>query len=91
MDHTSDISEGGVLIHTTRLRKPGERIKISFRFPDSIHWIDVECEVVWASKQDDVVPAMGLRFLNLKEEDRKYIRKYMEKEGKSILEEEGAN
>ena len=87
VDYSSDISEGGMLIHTQDLKRPGEKLTVSFRFPESIHWIEVECEVVWTSKQEGMVPAMGLKFVNLTEEDREYIRRYMEREGRALIEE----
>ncbi len=85
VDHVTDISEGGLLIHTLHLHAPGERIQVAFRFPDSIRWIEAECEVVWSTLQEDVIPAMGLRFVSLSDDDREYIRRYVEKEEQPVI------
>lgn len=80
VDHTTDISEGGLLIHSSNIYSPGKELEVLFRFPDSLDWIKCKCLVVWSTKVEDLVPAMGLRFISISEKGKKVLKRYIEKE-----------
>lgn len=88
IDYTTDISEGGLLIHSDKTYPPGTELELAFRFPDSINWINSKCSVVWSTKKDDIIPAMGLRFKNLNENDRRTIKSYLKEKILNSVEEE---
>ena len=73
---TEDLSEGGLFLATYQLRPLGELIDVEFELPDG-HIVNATGEVRWLrdlrEETPGVRPGMGLRFLDLKEEDREAI------------------
>lgn len=55
-----DISTGGIYIETKEELRPGERLRMSFRFPDYAKPLMVEGEV---ARKDD--KGIGVKFVNL--------------------------
>ncbi len=70
---TGDIGEGGVLILSDHTLEPRSEVRVSFELPSGRR-IDVPGEVVHS------LPSvrMGVRFIELSEEDRKAIAEYVE-------------
>lgn len=84
-----DISEGGVFVRASLLWEPGERFELRFVLPGTDREIRVNGEVVRAedkyllfpalADRKPPVPGMGIRFLDLAEEDRRLIRQFLER------------
>lgn len=70
----SDLSEEGIFIDTATPFPPEAIVKVKFRLPDSEEPISATAEVRHARKG----LGMGVRFLDLKPEDRKKISKLVE-------------
>lgn len=87
IDYTTDMSMGGLLIQTQSPFKKGTRLNIRFRLPGAIKLIEVKGEVVWSHEykpgtlpSQDNLPGMGIRFLELDEQSKKYLNSYIESE-----------
>ncbi len=84
-----DISEGGVFVRSSLLWDPGERFELRFTLPDAEREIRVNGEVVRAedryllfpdlADRQPPAPGMGIRFLDLTDEDRRLIRQFLER------------
>ncbi len=93
IDYTTDMSVGGFLIQTGSPLKKGTMLDIRFRLPGAIKLIETKGEVVWSHQYkpgteptQDALPGMGIRFLNLDEQSKKYLISYVESEKGSIEE-----
>ncbi len=79
IDYTTDLGDGGVLIQTETLLPVGAELELIFKLPNSIKLIEVSGKVVWANEYqpekapDKLIPGMGVKFLNLDPESKKYI------------------
>lgn len=79
IDYTTDLGDGGVLIQTERLLPVGTGLELIFKLPNSIKLIEVSGEVVWVNESqpekepDKLIPGMGVKFLNIDPESKKYI------------------
>lgn len=71
----ADISAGGMFIDTPEPLRPGSKITVRVRLPDSEEPVVATAEVKYT--QDGV--GMGVEFLDLKPEDREKIEKLVEK------------
>ncbi len=78
---TENISAGGLFIATHDTRPLGEIIEMSFTIPDRKDPITVQGEVRWLREyredNTDMVPGMGVRFINLTDSDEKDIVKFI--------------
>jgi uncharacterized protein (TIGR02266 family) len=77
---TENISEGGLFVATHQLRDAGAQIAIEFTLPTRKEPIRAKCEVRWVriySETSDAPPGMGLRFLDLSEEDKAAISHFV--------------
>ncbi|MFH1076040.1 MAG: TIGR02266 family protein [Pseudomonadota bacterium] len=81
--YLDNISGGGLFIRTDDPFKQGERFSISIEVAGLDHPINAECEVVWASRSSigsEVNPkGMGCRFINMSDEDKEMLRKFIAK------------
>lgn len=83
IDYTTDLGEGGILIQTESLPPVGAELELIFKLPNSIKLIEVNGEVVWVNKyQPDkdperLIPGMGVKFLNLDPDSKKYIVEFI--------------
>lgn len=72
-----NISRGGLFIGSVNPREPGDRFRLEIPLPAPLlKVVQCECEVVWNrqfSKGAIHEPGMGLRFLDLPEEDADII------------------
>ncbi len=87
IDYTSDVSVGGFLIQTGTPLKKGTILDIRFRLPGAIKLIEAKGEVVWSHEykpgtepKQDALPGMGVKFLELDEQSKKYLISYVENE-----------
>jgi len=78
---TQDISAGGLFVATHNVVPMGTVIDLEFSIPDEGPPITVQGEVRWAAEYNpasDCSPGLGLRFIDLKEEDRIRIERWVE-------------
>lgn len=83
--YAKNISAGGLFIPTVNPKNVGERFKLKFRLPNSDKDIIVTAEVVWNrtySNSDEYEPGMGIRFVEISEEDAELIRKFVNSDSK---------
>ncbi len=87
IDYTTDMSVGGFLIQTGSPLKKGTMLDIRFRLPGAIKLIEAKGEVVWSHQYkpgteptQDALPGMGIKFLNLDGQSKKYLISYVESE-----------
>ena len=78
---TQDISGGGLFVATHQIRHVGEHVKVTFTLPGG-KVIAVETEVRWvressALRRADGAHGMGLRFLELPEDAKTAIGKFI--------------
>ena len=77
---TENISEGGLFVATHQLRDVGAQIPIEFTLPTRKTPIRAKCEVRWVrvyNEASDSPPGMGLRFLDLSDEDKAAISHFV--------------
>ena len=91
IDYTTDLGDGGVLIQTETLLPVGAELELIFKLPNSIKLIEVRGKVVWANKYDpdkapdNLIPGMGVKFLDLDPEAKQYIDDFIESVQKSSV------
>jgi uncharacterized protein (TIGR02266 family) len=91
IDYTTDLGDGGVLIQTETLLPVGAELELIFKLPNSIKLIEVRGKVVWANKYDpdkapdNLIPGMGVKFLDLDPESKQYIDDFIETVQKSSV------
>jgi type IV pilus assembly protein PilZ len=80
-DYSNDISRGGIFIQTQKPRAVGDRFVITMVHPVSGEELEFNGEVVRVTREDAKAPGsvsgMGIRFLELDEEKRKSIDKFL--------------
>jgi uncharacterized protein (TIGR02266 family) len=84
-----DLSEGGMYLRTLQPLSEGKRLHIKFRLPHDAESIEVPAEVVRASllsTQFEVVPGMGLRFVDIPQNTLLKIRNFIQWEMTGDLE-----
>lgn len=81
-----DLSEGGIFIHSSLLWEPGEQFDLSFYLPGIEKEITVVGEVARAedrfflansSDSEDPTPGMGIKFIDISDEDRNLIKNFI--------------
>lgn len=79
---TGDLSGGGLFIKSDTLLEVGEKLLVNLRLPERVDSVIIKCEVMWARESDsDSVngpPGMGVKFIDMTEEDREALEKYLE-------------
>jgi len=84
---THNLSEGGLFVKSSILWEPEQEFDLSFFLPNSEKEIKVKGKVARSddkyslfvpSSEDSSIPGMGIRFLNLSQEDREIIRNYID-------------
>jgi len=88
-----DLSEGGVFVRSSLLWEPGDRFDLRFTLPGTEREIRVSGEVVRAEDRyllfpnladcEPPIPGMGIRFLDLSDEDRRIIRSFLDQTRRS--------
>lgn len=77
---SEDISEGGVFVATYAPRPVGERLSVQFKLPGQGRVMTVDTEVAWSVPQredHDGGVGMGLRFVNLTDDDRRALTQFI--------------
>ena len=82
--YAKNISRGGLFITTVKPREPGEKFLIELTLPTKPPCkIRCQCQVVWKhlfKRKDQQEPGMGLRFLDLAEDDGNRIDAWVEEQ-----------
>lgn len=74
-DYTTDISGGGLFIQTHAPLLIGTEMELKIAFPRIPKFIEIKGVVVWINENptSNKPPGMGIKFIGLKEEDRRFI------------------
>ncbi len=78
--YAKNISASGLFVPTVNPKNVGERFRLKFRLPGSEREIIVLAEVVWNrsySDSDEFEPGMGIRFVEISDEDAESIRQFV--------------
>ena len=74
---TSDVTPNGVFIHCKKPLRLNVAFEMAINIPDSEHSITAKAEVVWSNRwgpDDEISPrGMGVRFVKISSEARKFI------------------
>ena len=84
--HAVDVSSGGMFIATSKMRAPGTEYEVQFRLPGYDREFRCRVVVVWTRRyrhDSTVPPGIGLRFLDMPEEDRHAIDEWVRLAGPS--------
>jgi uncharacterized protein (TIGR02266 family) len=78
---SNDISEGGLFVATHDLLAHGAVVDLEFSLGEHDYKVKVQGAVRWVREYNrdcpDVRPGMGVQFLNLSQEDRAAIKKFV--------------
>ncbi len=79
---TENISTGGLFVATYDVRPLGQKVSLEFTIPGHRHRITIEGEICWLREYNettpDMIPGMGVRFLNLEEPQMQAIERFIE-------------
>jgi len=81
-EYTMNISRGGMFISTRSPLNVGTAIELVFHIPSREVPFKIVGEVAWVTpfdRKSNLIPGMGIRFKNIKEEDRKAFESFIEK------------
>lgn len=74
---TSNVTPNGVFIHCQKPLKLNAVFEMDINIPDTDHTISAKAEVVWSNRwgpDDEITPrGMGVRFVKISSEARKFI------------------
>jgi Tfp pilus assembly protein PilZ len=81
--NSKDISLGGTFLESIDCYEMGTEIGLAFSLPRDPRQIEVVGKVVYVmteeiTRDSELVPGMGVKFLNLKEGDKKLLAAYLE-------------
>ncbi len=82
MGFSENISEGGLFIATHRPKKVGELVDLEFTLPGVAQKVKAVGEVRWTrvyAESNDAPPGMGVRFVEMSEEDAAAIRAFVQR------------
>ena len=72
-----NISLGGICIRTDSVEEPGTIVDLVINFPDLDSTVAVQGEVAWLNREDPM--DMGIRFMELDDERRETLRRYLKR------------
>ncbi len=75
--HVENISLGGICIQTDAVEELGTVVDLVINFPDLDATVAVQGEVAWLNREPPM--DMGIRFMELDEERRKTLRRYLKR------------
>ncbi len=82
MGFTEDVSEGGIFVATYDLKPIGSSLNINFTLPDG-RLVSVDGIVRWLREynetNEDIMPGMGIQFINLSDRDKDAIHGFTSK------------
>lgn len=81
MEFSEDFGEGGLFIRTPNPLELGERFLLRLHNGKREEPIEVTCKVIWTNRygkeSKHLSRGMGVKFLDLKQEDRRRLREYL--------------
>ena len=80
--YAKDVSVEGMQIQTSNPKEVGSKFNIAFELPDKTGKIICEAEIVWNQEYNPgakIMPAMGIRFIELSSESKKELEDFIEK------------
>lgn len=82
VEHSKNLSEGGMFIKTRNPRPVGTMIFLEFRLLDGQELVRVKGEVIWICREEEPggnrTPGMGIRFVDLDEKAQGVIHRALE-------------
>jgi len=76
---TRNISETGMFLETMTPLNVNDVLNLEFSMPGTNKSINVDAKVVRIRKEGDLNDGMGVEFINISEEDKNFIREFIEK------------
>jgi len=79
---SENISEGGIFVATWQQHRLGDLVDVTFTLPGDDRSLRVHAEVRWVRAADphqDSPPGYGLQFVDLDDETRVYIERFIRK------------
>ena len=70
-----DLGLGGLALRAARLPQVGERLRCAFECPESVEWVEAQCQVVWVHRHPGDGGTFGVRFLAMEADARRALRK----------------
>lgn len=88
--YAKNVSRGGLFISTVKPREPGEEFLIELTLPTQPkHTVRCQCQVVWKRhfhRKDKNEPGMGLRFIDLANDDGDKIDAWVTEQTAKLVE-----
>ncbi len=81
-EYTMNISRGGMFISTRSPLNVGTVIELMFHIPNREVPFKIIGEVAWVTPYDrksNLIPGMGIKFKNMREEDKRAFEEFIEK------------
>ena len=74
-----DLSQGGAFLHSELLLEVGDELEVVFGLPGELRPIRARARVAWATRGtgEDAQPGMGLEFIDLPEEAKQAIERFV--------------
>ena len=76
---TRDLSESGMFLETITPLKVNSILKLEFSMPGTDKSISVSAKVVRTREEGDLNDGMGVEFIDLTDDDKEFIKKFVEK------------
>ena len=83
--YSSNISTGGMFLESDLLLDEGTEFTLEFTLPSVPRFIRAKGKVVWVTRpgivgvDEEVTPGMGIKFIEISDEDRKKVEEFVEK------------
>jgi uncharacterized protein (TIGR02266 family) len=77
-DFSTNISEGGIFIETTKHHLPGSPVRLEFSLPGATQPVRVSGRVIWVRKAGEAAdgpPGLGVQFEDLSRETKEQINR----------------
>lgn len=88
---SQNLDEGGIFVATFDVKPIGSKVLFTFQLPNG-RQITAKGRVMWMreydSKQPDITPGMGLKFLTLRDDDRKAVEMFLQRRVPMFFEQE---
>ncbi|MCL4218961.1 MAG: PilZ domain-containing protein [Candidatus Hydrogenedentes bacterium] len=76
---TRNLSEAGAACRINQVVEPGDLILGYLQLPGEFTTIECKCRVCWTAETDGVQTHCGIRFLDLREEEREVILEFLDR------------
>ena len=72
-----DLSQEGARFNVRRPVQPNQQVLVCLQFPESGRWMECKGEIRWCRPDEKGLHALGIRFLDLAEEERDDLNEYL--------------